>query len=51
MKKKIILLTALLMTTILLISCSSTPKETGTIYAQIEILERGKVRIWSYYKL
>ena len=37
MKKKIILLTALLMSMILLISCSSTPKETGTIYAQIEM--------------
>lgn len=48
MKKKIILLTALLMTTILLISCSSTPKETGTIYAQIEMETGGVITLELY---
>ena len=48
MKKKIILLTALLMSMILLISCSSTPKETGTIYAQIEMESGGIITLELY---
>ena len=48
MKKKIILLTALLLSMILLISCSSTPKETGTIYAQIEMESGGIITLELY---